>query len=96
MPWGCDFNNALLENANVKKSNFVQSDFRNAKMSNVSIEQSWFQFVSFEDAIMIDSIIDDSAFIDVSLANTNLQRTKMMSIYFGTINFNCKNNSICN
>ena len=94
--FGCDFNNALLENANVKKSNFVQSDFRNAKMSNVSIEQSWFQFVSFEDAIMIDSIIDDSAFIDVSLANTNLQRTKMMSIYFGTINFNCKNNSICN
>ena len=94
--FGCDFNNALLENANVKKADFVQSDFRNAKMSNVSIEQSWFQFVSFEDAIMIDSIIDDSAFIDVSLANTNLQRTKMMSIYFGTINFNCKNNSICN
>jgi len=94
--FGCDFNNALLENANVKKANFVQSDFRNAKMSNISIEQSWFQFVSFEDAIMIDSIIDDSAFIDVSLANTNLHSTKISIKTFGTINFNCKNNSICN
>jgi len=94
--FGCDFNNALLENANVKKADFVQSDFRNAKMSNVSIEQSWFQFVSFEDVIMTDSIIDDSAFIDVSLANTNLQRTKISIETFGTINFNCKNNSICN
>ena len=94
--FGCDFNNALLENANVKKADFVQSDFRNAKMSNVSIEQSWFQFVSFEDAIMTDSIIDDSSFIDVSLANTNLERTKISVKSFGTNNFNCKNNSICN
>jgi len=41
-------------------------------------------------------VTDDSSFIDVSLANTNLERTKISIKSFGTNNFNCKNNSICN
>lgn len=84
---GCNFNSAILNDANLVFSNLYMSTFKNASLENASLYGVGFEETNFEGANLKNAKLGESSLKNANLKNANIDGTEFTHANLENANF---------